>query len=678
MTQPFSSLDAESVQQAAREIKVIVNEIENLCQQDVGPEEFYREFLPRLVRGLGAAGGAVWMPAGGGALAIAHAIDLDPSFVDNEEHLELVNDAVRHGGPLAVPPGSNVVAELSLVNPTSSLLLFTAVRPNGKVEAMVEIIHQPKPDLQIQRGYLTFLSRMCGLASGWAERRESAQEQSLFVQERQFARLVHQHLDRQRTAYAIANEARRLIECDRVSVAIRKGHRCVIEAISGQEKIEKRSDVVRSRSQLAAKVMATGDALWYDGTNDDLAPQLEAAVGRYVDESFVKTIAVVPLRKTPVTQGDEDDAREQESGPVIGALIIEQIEEERLSQQELESRVNVMLPSSEQALANSATYHALFLLPLWRLLGNVAGLFRGRRLRKTLLVLGILVGAIFYLSLKQADFMLKANGTLEPQNKQEVFAKVPGVVTHVLVKTGDLVDVGETLVELVSPDLEREYVKVQGQLDEAKQTLTNVELKRLRREGDAAELMRLGGEKALLRLRSNSLEAELETLQKQRNELNVKSTMAGKVVTWDVEQRLDGRPVNVGDLLLTVYDPGAGWQLELYMPDKRMGHLNDATRKLKEEDEEKLRVKYILATDPGTDRSGIVEKVELVAQVHGDEGNAVRIQVSIEVDDARHPILNPRPGSTVIGHVHCGRRSLGYVWFHEAGEAIQRFWFSVF
>ena len=42
-------------------------------------------------------------------------------------------------------------------------------------------------------------------------------------------------LDPRFTAYTIANEGRRLIECDRVSVAICKGRSCVIEAISGQD-----------------------------------------------------------------------------------------------------------------------------------------------------------------------------------------------------------------------------------------------------------------------------------------------------------------------------------------------------------------------------------------------------------------------------------------------------------
>ena len=47
--------------------------------------------------------------------------------------------------------------------------------------------------------------------------------------------VVHESLDQKLTSYTIANEGRRIIGCDRVSVAIRKGRKCVIEAISGQD-----------------------------------------------------------------------------------------------------------------------------------------------------------------------------------------------------------------------------------------------------------------------------------------------------------------------------------------------------------------------------------------------------------------------------------------------------------
>jgi hypothetical protein len=30
-----------------------------------------------------------------------------------------------------------------------------------------------------------------------------------------------------------------------------------------------------------------------------------------------------------------------------------------------------------------------------------------------------------------------------------------------------------------------------------------------------------------------------------------------------------------------------------------------------------------------------------------------------------------RPGATVVARIHCGRRSLGFVWLHEFWEAIR-------
>ena len=73
-----------------------------------------------------------------------------------------------------------------------------------------------------------------------------------------FTRTVHASLEPLETAYTIANEGRRLIECDRISVAIRKGNRCVIEAVSGQDVFDKRSNTIRLLGRLASAVVASG------------------------------------------------------------------------------------------------------------------------------------------------------------------------------------------------------------------------------------------------------------------------------------------------------------------------------------------------------------------------------------------------------------------------------------
>ena len=52
-----------------------------------------------------------------------------------------------------------------------------------------------------------------------------------------------------------------------------------------------------------------------------------------------------------------------------------------------------------------------------------------------------------------------------------------------------------------------------------------------------------------------------------------------------------------------------------------------------------------------------------------DEGNVVVIKVAINKQDIDP--ANLRAGATVTGKVHCGRRSLGYVWFHDLLAFIQ-------
>ena len=66
-------------------------------------------------------------------------------------------------------------------------------------------------------------------------------------------------------SYLVANEARRLIECDRVSVAVRYGRNASIEAVSGADVVEKRSNAVRLMRSLCDQVLKWGEKLVFNG-----------------------------------------------------------------------------------------------------------------------------------------------------------------------------------------------------------------------------------------------------------------------------------------------------------------------------------------------------------------------------------------------------------------------------
>ena len=51
------------------------------------------------------------------------------------------------------------------------------------------------------------------------------------------------------------------------------------------------------------------------------------------------------------------------------------------------------------------------------------------------------------------------------------------------------------------------------------------------------------------------------------------------------------------------------------------------------------------------------------------------VLVTVGVD--RNQIQGLRPGATVVAHIDCGRRSLGFVWFHGIWETLEKkvlFW----
>ena len=90
-------------------------------------------------------------------------------------------------------------------------------------------------------------------------------------------------------------------------------------------------------------------------------------------------------------------------------------------------------------------------------------------------------------------------------------------------------------------------------------------------------------------------------------DLELCSPLDGQIVTWDVKKLLEGRPVQKGQTLLRVANPEGEWELGYSrMPEDRMGFIARA-KSQDEQRHEPLSVSYILATEPGTTRTGTVE-----------------------------------------------------------------------
>src|SRR5262249_51374244 len=159
-------------------------------------------------------------------------------------------------------------------------------------------------------------------------------------------------------------EGRRLLDCDRLTVLTCRGRRCRVEAVSGQDVFDRRSNVVRQLEHLAECAVKTREPLWHTGEilrcaqndgagaqndgaaawndgaaarndgaaapehvtaslrdadaslgetrpRDDLPTQLEEALDAFLDESHSRQVVVLPLLPAAKARTDAADASEQ-------------------------------------------------------------------------------------------------------------------------------------------------------------------------------------------------------------------------------------------------------------------------------------------------------------------------------------------------------------------------------
>jgi hypothetical protein len=533
----------------------------------------------------------------------------------------------------------------------------------------VEVFQRPGARITTQRGYLRFLLQVCEFAGDFLRARRLAhlsEKQSLWEQLETFTRSAHEKLDVRHTAYTIANEGRRLIGCDRVSVAIRRGGRCPIEAVSGQDVFDKRSNVTVMLGKLANAVVKTSEDVWYAGDTSDMAPQVEAALNAYVDESHTKAIAILPLIEPRDEEAKFAEGEEIDPARVIGALIVEQMVDSRTPDGFLQ-RVDVVRTHSATALTNALEYEGLFLMPVWRALGKSTKLFRGRALPKTLAVVGLIATAAAVLTFLPWDFNLKGDGKLVPTLRRSVWAAVEGDVEEVRVVHDQPVKKGDVLVVQESPDLEKEIESLNGELQASTaeiestraELVGNDELNDVERSQKYSQI-------AQLTEKTKSLQKQLDLVLAKKEKLQVRSPIDGRVVTWNV-QDIKSRPVNRGEQLLEVADPSSPWELEVTMPESRMGHIAKAWT----ESNGNLPVEFILAINPGEPMEGKVEEIHRSAEVRGESGNTVMVRVSFDQNRLREVVQDPKIGNTATAKVYCGKRALGYVWFHDLVDFIR-------
>jgi multidrug efflux pump subunit AcrA (membrane-fusion protein) len=401
-------------------------------------------------------------------------------------------------------------------------------------------------------------------------------------------------------------------------------------------------------------VAATGEQFWFTGETEHLPPQLESAVLHYVDESGAKELAAVPLC-VPAA----DDERQ----PPVGVLFVEQFSGS-CPKAGMSQRMDAVARHAATALAHAVDCRGS-LLPAWRAIRRTKTYQALSSTPRVALITGSIIALLIVLCLP-ARFDVVAEGTLQPTTSN-VFAVLGGQVEQVYVRHGESVSRGTPLVQLKNDDLEDELLNLRTRLATVQDSLESS--RRQRAEGERNQSGRADAVTQIqwLEIEAEQLEKSLELKRRQHERLLVQAPADGLVVTWEPERRLQrDRPVQAGDILIEIADPTGPWDLELFVPEERIGHLEAARNK-----GHPLFVSYIVADDPRALRTAQVTDIHEATQVQGPQ-TGVLVRAAIDQRDAPS---QPRLGITVSARIHCGKQALGYVWFHEVIDFLRRLWF---
>ncbi len=680
------STSTAELNRARERVLALARQIEDLSHGETDEATYFPEFLKRLLSAVGAPAGVVWMKGAGGSvnpkceqgLALTGYREAPQA---DQLNAGLLTEVFQNGQSTMYGGGERT----DKPTPTNHLYVLSPILNGKDCVGVVEVFQRPDTDPRARPGYLQFIEQMCGYASRYVKLRdEGTQEAPPADFWREFNRFsvdLQRSLHIKEVAATAANDGRQLIRCDRISVAVFHGTQLRMQAISGQETVNRKSNAVRLLEKLASKVVPTHEPLMYIGKIDNLPPQIEQPLADYIQESGARCVIVIPLfASEPLIEREPDKKSGKKpivKRKVIGAYIVEQITESRPKPGMID-RLNLVSEHVSTSLSNAQTHQNLFMLPVWRALGRVTESLRGRTLYKFLAIVFAVVAVAVSLIVVQWDYRVEGKGRLMPVVKHEVFAMEEGQVTSVKVRGGEKVKKGDVLVVLRNDELDAKLKQVDSEIDEYSQsqaTLLNQrnELNRSSAPDAAVQGAKLQGEIAAAVVKLEIAKLRQALLERQVAQLVVRAPSSGVVATFHVDQLLENRPVQRGEVLLEVMDPSKDWRLELDVPDYRLGHILRAQDKFKKQD---LDVEFVLATASETKLPAKLEGISTRSVPSEAEGSVVEVYVKISPETKKDLGELLRIGADVRGKINCGKQMLGYVLFGDVVEFIQnRLWF---
>ncbi len=698
-----------------RQIEEAFEHAAKLAGSNLAPTEFYEQFLNRALTAIDAPAGAVWLRTPQGFLQVACQLNLDKVGLDSRNggrqcHNEVLRQVFQAAPPRPIilepngrmAPGPGEPGPVPPANLTNHFALFAPIVTADKQSlGVLEVFQDPTHDPRLYPAFLNYAFQMAGYASQYHQfisARSGSGAERTFVQVEAFARSVHASLDPTAVAYVVANEGRKLIECDRLCVGVRHSRRKVtVEAVSGADVVEKASTHVVRLRHLMEAVLQWGDPLIFKGAKDaGMPPAVAAALDEYLHESQPKLLVVKPFR----------DAREKDAArPARSVLVLESFNPPE-NADPLVQRLDVVGAHAAPALYNAAELKRVPLKFLWWPLAKLQEGVGGKTKFFTLLAVALLAVLIGCLAVVPYPLRMEAKGQLVPVETAQLFAKREGIIRDIHAKPGAQVPPDFAAITLFSERLQKEIQDAQGRLNEATGKVTSARLaldllpKDQQSEGERIKYL---SELALAEFNARAAEKERNAILAQYRAderqpgvfyatappFDLKRVRPGGApARWTVvsedRSELRNKTVQPDQELIRVGNLEGEWHVEEKIPQRNIGQILRAfadPRYHKQEPDTKrkyLDVDILLSSRPDASYLGRLYEDDIVPQAvpnktdHDETEPVVTAYVKLSAADlpeaARIPGNQFVTGLEVRTRIRCGDHSLGYSLFHGVWE----------
>ena len=657
------------------EVRRTIKKLNDLARTEANFDQFCNVVLGDVVKITGAYCGVLWQYDGKTAPKLTHKAGNFPHATaasvvspDHQLHTNAIGEVITKELPVGLASEAftgRKMADAPDNDEPTFVLLLSPVHDREKVcRGALELVQRGSISPQAQEGYLRFMTQVAQLFQRWNEHQDLAklsQDAGDWENRIAFINESHRSIDPEETAYSIANEARRLLKCDRVSVGRWNGRRCKIRAISSQDRFDNRANVVRLLSNVATDAVKSNTPLWIVGDTEGLAPEVAKKINEYLDEAHSRTLAVIPLMARPPELDDlEMKSKRRQKPRKLGVIVLEYFDAD-VTEAQIEEDSKLIVQQSEIALENARKHSEIFMQPVWKRLGWLQKVLFRDHLAKTitgLVALGILTAVLIFMPW---ELKMKVDGVMHPTVRKTIFSQSEGMISEVMVSEEERVTQGQALMVIDDPDLDTQISTAELELES-----TGHQIEGLNEKANLPGLEMTERDEIRISIKTaiqkqESLIKQLTILDKKRAYQTVLSPIDGVVVSRK-PSRLTLLPATRDMALLEVADLSGPWQLELKIPEGRVGYVDQA---LADSEDNQLPVEFKIGSNPNLTLKGSLTSVARRAVPSELGVNEFRAIVEIDPEEFEDRREELRSGVGVTARIFCGERSSGFVCFYQ-------------